>query len=132
MHLKMDCPDLVGADQHHSSKDDNDAVTLRIADPFASTEYEPIFEASDEKDEDTTNEKESPANFPSFNISEDLSVTTGVKTSNKKKVKRKNSEIETEKQSVEKLDGKRNKTVSLASPISKPLFASAKRKVVKF
>lgn len=41
-HLKKDCPDLVVGEPQSSEKDD--AVTMRNSDPFASTEYEPVFE----------------------------------------------------------------------------------------
>ncbi|ODN04536.1 Zinc finger CCHC domain-containing protein 9 [Orchesella cincta] len=43
-HLKKDCPDIVGLEGAPAKEDDSDAVTLRMSDPFSSTEYEPIMD----------------------------------------------------------------------------------------
>ncbi|CAL8123759.1 unnamed protein product [Orchesella dallaii] len=63
-HLKKDCPDLMALEGAPAKEDDTDAVTLRMLDPFLSTEYEPepIMEKADEPATEQDNEPVDPPN----------------------------------------------------------------------
>lgn len=114
---------------------DDDAVTLRMSDPFSSTEYEPVFDfendSKKEKDEETIHKNEDVDN--SVNSTIPAPRASAFKdTPFKNKSKRKHKSDDNTKMSMLQPAYLTGVTVNDSTAVKPTLFASKKRKIVKF
>jgi len=127
-HLKSACPDFTGVGRNSTGDDDQNDMTLPMADPFSSTEYEPVSQITNDTVNDKEEDDQAETVSNSNNTHQNKAIPSKAKMSNNKKGNNKRNgkrKMDTELDSATFEFG-------LSSGPAKPALPPAKRKIVKF